>query len=189
MRCGCQRSIIHCGDGQAQVNPSLFQDMHWRNIGHLSRKGGFVSGVNGRPGLRMWVPIMEGLEDRQRRRHLLPVTDAVQAVRALPLGGGAVATVHRLCGHRQRVWFDYSAVCGITDAGAHWQSAGLQNAGAIAWLLVTLKILTWCWQPRAESIIAKGSTRRVRSIDGGRTWTMVLNAEPSPARPLCPGKR
>src|SRR5579863_1702006 len=71
------------GAAQAQVNPSLFQDMQWRNIGpFIAGKVDSVSGVNGRPALAyvgtdnggIWKTVNAGTT-------WVPVTDAVPAVR------------------------------------------------------------------------------------------------------------
>ena len=76
-------ALFIMGTAQAQINPTLFQDMQWRNIGpFIGGKVDAVSGVNGRPGIAyvgtdnggVWKTVNAGAT-------WLPVTDAVQAVR------------------------------------------------------------------------------------------------------------
>ena len=171
------------GTAQAQINPTLFQDMQWRNIGpFIGGKVDSVSGVNGRPGIAyvgtdnggVWKTVNAGAT-------WLPVTDAVQIVRgftALAVAQSQPSVVY--AGTGSVFGSNYSSgVWKSTDAGAHWQSAGLQNAGAIRWLLV---------DPHNPDLVLaathgidhrRGGARGVfRSTDGGRKWTLVLNAQP-----------
>jgi photosystem II stability/assembly factor-like uncharacterized protein len=168
---------------QAQMDPHLFQGMQWRNIGpFIGGKVDSVSGVSGRPAIGyvgtdnggVWKTVDAGTT-------WVPVTDAVHAVRGITslavaqsqpsivyAGTGSVFGTHYSGG----VWKS-------TDGGAHWQSAGLANAGDIAWLLV---------DPRNSDLMLaatrgidhrKGGARGVfRSTDGGRTWAAVLNTQP-----------
>ena len=110
-----------------------------------------------------------------------PVTDAVHAVRGIT--GLAVAQSQPsviYAGTGSIFGSHYSSgVWKSTDAGAHWQSAGLQDAGEIAWLLV---------DPHDPDLVLagtrgvdhrKGGARGVfRSTDGGLTWKPVLDAQP-----------
>ena len=168
---------------QAQINPNLFQDMQWRNIGpFIGGKVDSVSGVNGRPGIAyvgtdnggVWKTVNAGAT-------WLPVTDAVQVVRgitALAVAQSQPSVVYAGTGSVFGSQYS-SGVWKSTDAGAHWQSAGLQNAGAIAWLLV---------DPHNPDLVLaatrgidhrQGGARGVfRSTDGGRRWTLVLNVQP-----------
>ena len=171
------------GTAQGQINPNLFQDMQWRNIGpSIAGKVDSVSRSQRTPGdLRMGTDnggVLEG--------HLnagatwVPVTDAVQAARALP---------HWRWRSRSPPWSmrepgrclvpTMAAVCGNPPTQeAHWQSAGLQDAGAIAWLLV---------HPQNPDLVLaatrgfdhrQGGSRGVFcQRGGGRTWTPVLNAQ------------
>jgi photosystem II stability/assembly factor-like uncharacterized protein len=171
------------GTAQAQTNPSLFQDMQWRNIGpFIGGKVDSVSGVNGRPGTAyvgtdnggVWKTVNAGTT-------WLPVTDAVPVVRgitALALAQSQPSVIY--AGTGSVFGSNYSSgIWKSTDAGAHWQSAGLQNAGAIAWLLVDPQ------NPDLVLAATRGIDHRragargvFRSTDGGRRWTLVLNAEP-----------
>jgi photosystem II stability/assembly factor-like uncharacterized protein len=170
------------GTAQAQINPSLFHDMQWRNIGpSIGGKVDSVSGVNGRPGIAyvgtdnggVWKTVNAGAT-------WLPVTDAVQVVRgftALAVAQSQPSVVY--AGTGSVFGSNYSSgVWKSTDAGAHWQSAGLQNAGAIAWLLVDPQNPDLVLAATRGIDHRQGGARGVfRSTDGGRTWTMVLNAQ------------
>ena len=176
-------ALFIMGTAQAQVNPSLFQGMQWRNIGpFIAGKVDSVSGVNGRPAIAyvgtdnggVWKTVNAGTT-------WFPVTDAVQDVRgitALAVAQSQPSVVYAGTGSVFGSHYG-SGVWKSTDAGAHWQSAGLQNAGEIAWLLV---------DPHNPDLVLaatrgidhrQGGARGVfRSTDGGRTWTPVLNAQP-----------
>lgn len=125
---------------QAQVDSSLFQGMQWRNIGpFIAGKVDTVSGINGRPAIAyvgtdnggVWKTVNAGAT-------WAPLTDAVEVVRgftALAVAQSQPSVVY--AGTGSVFGSNYSSgVWKSTDAGAHWQSAGLQNAGEIAWLLV-----------------------------------------------------
>ena len=176
-------ALFIMGTAQAQINPTLFQDMQWRNIGpFIGGKVDAVSGVNGRPGIAyvgtdnggVWKTVNAGAT-------WLPVTDSVQDVRgftALAVAQSQPSVVY--AGTGSVFGSDYSSgVWKSTDAGAHWQSAGLQDAGAIAWLLVDPKNPDLVLAATRGIEHRQGGTRGVfRSTDGGRKWTLVLNAQP-----------
>ncbi len=141
-----------------------------------------VSGVNGRPGIAyvgtdnggVWKTVNAGAT-------WLPVTDAVQVVRgftALAVAQSQPSVVY--AGTGSVFGSNYSSgVWKSTDAGAHWQSAGLQNAGAIAWLLVDPQNPDLVLAATRGIDHRQGGARGVfRSTDGGRRWTLVLNAQP-----------
>ena len=171
------------GSVQAQINPTLFQDMQWRNIGpFIGGKVDSVSGVNGRPAIAyvgtdnggVWKTVNAGAT-------WFPVTDAVDVVRgftALAVAQSQASVVY--AGTGSVFGSNYSrGVWKSTDAGAHWQSAGLQNAGEIAWLLVDPNNPDLVLAATRGVDHVKGGARGVfRSTDGGLTWNPVLNAQP-----------
>ena len=176
-------ALFIVGSAQAQVDPSLFQGMQWRNIGpFIAGKVDSVSGVNGRPAVAyvgtdnggVWKTVNAGAT-------WAPVTDAVEAVRgftALAVAQSQPSVVY--AGAGSVFGSQYSGgVWKSTDAGAHWQSAGLQNAGAIAWLLVDPHNPDLVLAATRGIYHLQGGARGVfRSTDGGRTWKLVLNAQP-----------
>ena len=176
-------ALFLMGTAQAQVKPRLFQDMQWRNIGpFIAGKVDSVSGVEGRPAIAylgtdnggVWKTVNAGTT-------WFPVTDAVQLIRgitALAVAQSQPSVVYAGTGSVFGSHYS-SGVWKSTDAGAHWQSAGLEECRRIAWLLV---------DPHDPDLVLaatrgidhrKGGARGVfRSTDGGRTWTPVLNAQP-----------
>jgi photosystem II stability/assembly factor-like uncharacterized protein len=176
-------ALFIVGSAQAQVNPSLFQGMQWRNIGpFIAGKVDSVSGVGGRPAVAyvgtdnggVWKTVNAGAT-------WVPVTDAVEVVRgftALAVAQSQPSVVYAGTGSVFGSHYS-SGVWKSTDAGAHWGSAGLQNAGRIAWLLV---------DPHNPDLVLaatrgidhlQGGARGVfRSTDAGRTWKLTLNAQP-----------
>jgi photosystem II stability/assembly factor-like uncharacterized protein len=169
--------------GQAQVDPSLFEGMQWRNIGpFIAGKVDSVAGVEGRPAIAymgtdnggVWKTVNAGAT-------WFPVTDGVHVIRgitALAVAQSQPSVVYAGTGSIFSSHYS-SGVWKSTDAGAHWQSVGLQDDGEIAWLLV---------DPRNPDLVLaatrgidhhKGGGRGVyRSADGGRTWAPVLNTQP-----------
>src|SRR5580700_4276497 len=76
-------ALFIVGTAQAQINPSLFQDMQWRNIGpFIAGKVDSVSGVSGRPEIAyvgtdnggVWETVNAGTT-------WFPLTDEVPVVR------------------------------------------------------------------------------------------------------------
>jgi photosystem II stability/assembly factor-like uncharacterized protein len=176
-------ALLIMGSAQAQVNPSLFRGMQWRNIGpFIAGKVDSVSGVNGRPAIAyvgtdnggVWKTVNAGVT-------WFPVTDEVHAVRgftALAVAQSQPSVVY--AGTGSVFGSNYgSGVWRSTDAGAHWHSAGLRNAGEIAWLLVDPRNPDLELAATRGIDYQKGGARGVfRSTDGGRTWKLVLNAQP-----------
>lgn len=176
-------ALFIVGTAQAQVSPRLFQDMQWRNIGpFIAGKVDSVSGVKGSPAIAyvgtdnggVWKTVNAGTT-------WSPVTDAVHGVRGITALAVAQSQPSVIYAGTGSIFGSHygSGVWKSTDAGAHWQSAGLENAGEIAWLLV---------DPRNPDLVLaatpgidhrKGGARGVfRSTDGGRTWQAVLDAQP-----------
>ena len=168
---------------QAQMDAGLFQDMQWRNIGpFIAGKVDSVSGVSGRPEIAyvgtdnggVWKTVTAGTT-------WFPLTDEVPVVRgftALAVAQSKPSVVY--AGTGSVFGSNYgSGVWKSIDVGAHWQSAGLQNAGAIAWLLVDPQNPDLVLAATRGIDHRQGGARGVfRSTDGGRTWTLVLNAQP-----------
>ena len=176
-------ALFIVGTVQAQVNPRLFQSMQWRNIGpFIAGKVDAVSGVQGHPAIAymgtdnggVWKTVNAGAT-------WFPVTDGVPVVRgitALAVAQSQPSVVYAGTGSVFGSHYG-SGVWKSIDGGAHWQSAGLQSAGQITWLLV---------DPRNPDLVLaatggidrrKGGARGVfRSTDGGRIWKLVLDAQP-----------
>ncbi|HEV2270199.1 MAG TPA: hypothetical protein VGR92_12120 [Steroidobacteraceae bacterium] len=176
-------ALLVMGTAHAQVSPSLLQGMQWRNIGpFIAGKVDSVAGVAGHPAIAyvgtdnggVWKTVNAGTT-------WFPVSDAVHAIRgitSLAVAQSQPSVVYAGTGSIFGSHYD-SGVWKSTDAGTHWQSAGLKDAGDIAWLLV---------DPHNPDLVLaatlgidhkKGGARGVfRSTDGGRAWKQVLDAQP-----------
>ena len=176
-------ALFIVGTAQAQVSPRLFQGMQWRNIGpFIAGKVDSVSGVEGRPAIAYMGTDNGGIwKTMDAGTTWVPVTDAVHVIRgitALQVAQSQPSVVYAGTGSVFGSHYS-SGVWKSTDAGAHWQSAGLKNAGEIAWLLV---------DPHDPDLVLaatrgiehrKGGPRGLfRSTDGGGTWKLVLDAQP-----------
>lgn len=176
-------ALLIIGTVQAQVDPSLLQGMEWRNIGpFIAGKVDSVAGVKGHPAIAymgtdnggVWKTVNAGST-------WFPVTDAVRALRGITSLAVAQSQPSVVYAGTGSVFGSHysSGVWKSADAGVHWQSAGLKNAGEIAWLLV---------DPHNPDLVLaatrgidhrKGGRRGVfRSTDGGGTWNWVLNVPP-----------
>lgn len=160
----------------AQIDPGLFDGMQWRNIGpFIAGKVDSVSGVSGRPGIAyvgtdnggVWKTVNAGAT-------WVPVTDSVTSVRgftALAVAQSQPSVIY--AGTGSVFGSNYGiGVWKSTDAGVHWQSAGLKDVGAIAWLLVDPQ------KPDVVLAAARGIDHRqggargvFRSTDGGALGT------------------
>ena len=176
-------ALLAMGTARAQVDPNLFEGMQWRNIGpFIAGKVDSVAGVQGRPAVAYMGTDNGGVwKTENAGTTWFPVTDAVQPVRgitALAVAQSQPSVVYAGTGSIFGSHYG-SGVWKSTDSGAHWQSAGLKDAGEIAWLLV---------DPHDPDLVLaaargidhhKGGARGVfRSADGGRTWELALNAQP-----------
>lgn len=168
---------------QAQVSPQMLQSMRWRNIGpFIAGKVDSVAGVNGQLAIGyagtdnggVWKTGNAGVTWQ-------PLTDAVPAIRgitALAVAQSQPSTVYAGTGSVFGSQYS-SGIWKSTDAGVHWQSAGLDHAGAISWLLVDPHNPDLLLAATRGIAHHKGGPRGVyRSSDGGRTWQLVLAAGP-----------
>ncbi|MDE2346002.1 MAG: hypothetical protein KGL13_06005, partial [Gammaproteobacteria bacterium] len=169
---------------QAQVNPQLLLGLQWRNIGpFIAGKVDSVAGVNGQPAIAymgtdnggVWKTVNAGVT-------WTPVTDAVHAIRgitALAVAQSQPSIIYAGTGSIFASQYS-SGMWKSTDAGAHWQSAGLAHAGAISWLLVDPHNPNLVLAATRGVAHRRGGERGVfRSTDGGRSWKLVLAAGPA----------
>lgn len=171
------------GAAQAQVNPTLLQGMQWRNVGpFIAGKVDSVAGVNGQPALA-YIGTDDGgvWKTSNAGTTWFPVTDAVHDIRGITALAVAPSQPQIVYAGTGSI-FGYQYSSGIWksgDAGAHWQSAGLRNAGAISALLVDPNNPGLLLAATRGIDFQKGGERGVfRSSDGGKTWKEVLDAGP-----------
>lgn len=169
------------GTVHAQVNQNLMQGMQWRNIGpFIAGKVLSVSGVNGNSAIAyigtdnggVWKTLNAGVtwsamtDAEHAIRGVTALTVAQSQPSVIYIGTGSVFGTHYSSG----AWKS-------TDAGAHWQSAGLKDVGEITWLLVDPHNANLVLASSRGVDHRKGGQRGVfRSTDGGQTWKLVLGA-------------
>lgn len=171
------------GASQAPINPKLLQGMQWRNVGpFIAGKVDSVAGVNGQPALA-YIGTDDGgvWKTSNAGTTWFPVTDAVHDIRGITALAVAPSQPQIIYAGTGSI-FGYQYSSGIwksSDAGAHWQSAGLRNAGAISALLVDPNNPDLLLAATRGIDFQKGGERGVfRSTDGGQTWKQVLDAGP-----------
>lgn len=168
---------------RAQTSPKLLQGMQWRSVGpFIAGKVDSVSGVNGRPAIA-YVGTDDGgvWKTTNAGTTWFPVTDAVHAIRGITALAVAPSQPQVIYAGTGSIFgSEYSSgIWRSADAGAHWQSAGLQDAGAITALLVDPHDPNLLLASTRGINFHKGGERGIfRSTDGGRTWRRVLNAGP-----------
>jgi photosystem II stability/assembly factor-like uncharacterized protein len=175
-----------CGTGsaaQAQMSPKLLEGMQWRSVGpFIGGRVNAVSGATGQPAIAYMGTDDGGVwKTDNAGTTWLPVTDAVPEIRgitALAVAPSQAGTVY--AGTGSIFGSEYSSgIWKSTDAGAHWQSAGLQNAGGITALLVDPHDPALLLAATRGIAHREGGARGAfRSADGGKTWHSVLAAEP-----------
>ncbi len=168
---------------QAQVSPKLLKGMHWRNVGpFIAGKVDSVAGANGQPAIA-YIGTDDGgvWKTTNAGTTWFPVTDAVHAIRgitALAVAPSQPQIVY--AGTGSIFGSEYSSgIWKSNNAGTLWQSAGLQNAGAITALLVDPHDPNLLLASTRGIPYHKGGERGVfRSTDGGQAWKQVLNVGP-----------
>ena len=169
------------GVARAAVDPSMFQDLHWRSIGPF--RGGRVLTVAGAPddSRRFYFGAVNGGVWRtdDAGRTWSPIFDAepVGSIGALAIAPSAPKVIYVGTGEAD-MRSDIAQGAGLfksTDAGATWASIGLKDTQQIGKILVDprnpdvllVAALGHPYGPNAERGV-------FRSADGGRTWTRTL---------------
>src|SRR5574337_765650 len=177
----CGIAGVASGPAQAQVSPALLQDMQWRNVGpFIAGRVSSVAGVDGQPAIA-YMGADDGGVWRTENAGItwVPLTDAVHQIRgvtALAVAQSQPQTIYAGTGSIFGSAYS-SGVWTSTDAGAHWQSAGLRDAGPIAALLVDPHDPHLLLAATRGVPFTQGGQRGVfRSSDGGQSWHRVLYA-------------
>ena len=167
----------------AQISPKLLQGMQWRSVGpFIAGKVDSVAGVNGQLAIAYMGTDDGGVwKTTNAGTTWFPATDAVHAIRgitALAVAQSQPQIVY--AGTGSIFGTEYSSgIWKSTDAGALWQSAGLQDAGAVTALLVDPNDPNLLLAATRGIALHKGGERGVyRSTDGGKTWQQVLDVGP-----------
>jgi photosystem II stability/assembly factor-like uncharacterized protein len=165
----------------AGVDPSLFQDLHWRSIGPF--RGGRVLAVAGAPDdpRRFYFGAVNGgvWKTDDAGRTWAPIFDSapVGSIGAIAVAPSAPATLYVGTGEAD-MRSDIAQGVGMfksTDAGGSWTAMGLADTQAIGKILVDprdpdvvlVAALGHPYGPNAERGV-------FRSADGGRTWSKTL---------------
>jgi len=177
----CTVAGITSGPLQAQVSPELLQGMQWRNVGpFIAGRVSSVAGVDGQPAIAYMGADDGGVwKTENAGTTWVPLTDAVHEIRgitALAVAQSQPQTIYAGTGSTFGSAYS-SGVWTSVDAGAHWQSAGLRDAGPIAALLVDPHDPQLLLAATRGVPLQQGGQRGVfRSTDGGQSWQRVLDA-------------
>jgi len=170
-----------CLGANAAVDPSLFQDLHWRSIGPY--RGGRVLAVDGvlsEPNHFYFGAVNGGVwETYDAGRTWQPVFDdaGVGSIGALAIAPSNPRTIYVGTGEAD-MRSDIAQGIGMfrsTDAGKHWARSGLESTQQIGKILVDprdanvvlVAALGHPYGPNAERGV-------FRSADGGQTWAKTL---------------
>ena len=169
------------GAASASVDPSLFQDLHWRSIGPF--RGGRVLTVAGIPGDarhyyfgavdggvwatddagRTWRPIFDG--------------EPAGSIGAIALAPSHPDTIYVGTGEAD-MRSDIAHGNGLyksTDAGKHWSFIGLGDSRQIGRILVDPGNPNLVYVAALGHAYGANPERGVfRSQDGGKTWARIL---------------
>ena len=173
--------IGYVASASATVDPSLFQDLHWRMIGPF--RGGRVLTVAGIPGDarhyyfgavdggvwatddagRTWRPIFDG--------------EPAGSIGAIALAPSRTNTIYVGTGEAD-MRSDIAHGNGLyksTDAGRHWSFMGLADSRQLGRILVDPRNPDLVYVAALGHAYGANAERGVfRSKDGGRTWTRIL---------------
>jgi photosystem II stability/assembly factor-like uncharacterized protein len=174
-------SAAACAASAATVDPSQYQDLHWRSVGPF--RGGRVIAVTGDPvdPRRFYFGAVNGgvWKTDDAGRTWQPIFDSVPvgSIGAIAVAPSAPRTIYVGTGEAD-MRSDIAQGIGMyrsSDGGASWQAIGLTDTQQIAKILVDPR------NPQVLLVAALGhpygpnEQRGVfRSTDGGAHWTKVL---------------
>jgi photosystem II stability/assembly factor-like uncharacterized protein len=173
--------LCAAASAQADVDPSLFQDLHWRSIGPF--RGGRVITVAGVPGSARhfyFGSVNGGIwETNDAGRTWQPIFDAqaIGTIGAIAIAPSDAKVIYAGSGEAD-MRSDIAQGDGVyksTDAGKTWSHIGLRDTQQVG------KILVHPRNPDVVYVAALGhpygpnEQRGVfRSRDGGKSWQKVL---------------
>ncbi len=163
------------------ISPSLFSNLHFRNIGPLSGRIDTVSGVAGDPrtyyagGLGGLFKSSDGGATWQSIFNGKPVS-SIGAIAVAPSNANVVYAGTGEPNLRNDVAFG-DGIWKSIDAGKTWQHAGLDASGSVARIAVDSTDPQRVFVAVSGDFYKPGVTRGVyRTLDGGKTWQRVLYA-------------
>src|SRR5207244_5466820 len=179
--------LLFCVNALGAVDPTLFQDLHWRLIGPF-RAGRVlaVSGVPGEPEHFYSGSVNGGVwETRDAGRTWQPIFDSQ------PIGSiGALAVAHSnpnviyVGSGEADMRSDISQGNGMhksTDGGKTWTHIGLEDSQQIGKILIHPTNPDLVYVAALCHPYAANAERGVyRSSDGGRTWQKILRPDAAP---------
>ena len=175
---------VLAGSARADIDPALFQDLHWRLVGPF--RGGRVNAVAGVPGQphHFWFGAVNGgvWETTDAGRTWQPRFDGqpIGSIGALAVAPSAPQTIYAGTGEAD-MRSDIAQGDGVyksTDGGRSWNNIGLRDSQQVA------RILVHPDNPELVYVAALGhpygpnAQRGVfRSRDGGRSWQKILGKD------------
>ena len=165
----------------AAVDPTLFQDLHWRSVGPF--RGGRVLAVAGAPddARRFYFGAVNGGVWRtdDAGRTWTPIFDQVNigSIGAIAVAPSSPKTIYVGSGEAD-MRSDIAQGIGMfrsTDGGRTWQSIGLQDTQQIGKILVDPRNANVLLVAALGHPYGPSEQRGVfRSTDGGKTWARTL---------------
>lgn len=166
---------------QASVDPSLYQDLHWRLIGPF--RGGRVLTVAGVPGdnRHFYFGAVDGgvwaTQDAGRTWQPIFDDEKVGSIGALAVAPSDPKTLYVGTGEAD-MRSDIAHGNGMyksTDGGRHWSHIGLEDSRQIASVLVDPRDPDVVFAASLGHAYGPNAERGVfRSRDGGKSWRKVL---------------
>jgi photosystem II stability/assembly factor-like uncharacterized protein len=179
-------SAFYPGSAGAQVDPSLFQDLHWRLIGPF--RGGrvlAVAGVPGEPDHFYFGSVNGGVwESRDAGRTWQPVFDGqpIGSIGALAVAPSDPRVIYVGSGEAD-MRSDIAQGDGMyksSDGGRTWSRSGLADSQQIGRVLVDPRNPNIVYVAALGHPYGPNAERGVfRSKDGGKTWQKVLGKDES----------
>jgi photosystem II stability/assembly factor-like uncharacterized protein len=165
------------------ISPSLFSNLHFRNIGPLSGRIDTVSGVAGDPrtyyagGLGGLFKSSDGGASWTSIFNEKPVS-SIGAIAVAPSDANIIYVGTGEPNLRNDVAFG-DGMWKSNDAGKTWQHIGLDASGAVARIAVDASNPDRAFVAVAGDFYKPGEERGVyRTLDGGKTWQKVLYTDP-----------
>ncbi len=179
-------SAFFPGSAPAQVDPSLFQDLHWRLIGPF--RGGrvlTVSGVPGEPERFYFGSVNGGVwETRDAGRTWMPIFDGqpVGSIGALAVAPSNPRVIYVGSGEAD-MRSDIAQGDGMyksVDGGRTWSRSGLTDSQQIGRVLIDPRNPDVVYVAALGHPYGPNAERGVyRSRDGGKNWQKVLGKDDS----------